>query len=1166
MFEIDKDTKQLLQGTIDSLTSHIAILDRAGNIIEVNRAWREFAELNAFNGKTFGVGSNYIETCHPSDRDPHDCDPHGIEAAKGILNVINGSQSFFELEYPCHSPSEYRWFIMRVTCFGKGENLNVVVAHEDITKRKKAELALQESEAGYRILAETASDAIIRIDENSRIQFINHAGERIFGYKIEEMIGQSLALIMPEEMRAAHQAGVKHYLETGEPTMSWKDVEFPARHRDGHIFPLEVSFSDYKLGDKHFFIGIARDVSERKQIEKATAHLAAIVESSDDAIISKNLQGTITSWNKGAEKIFGYTAEEVIGKPIYILIPPQRINEEPLILERIARGEKIDHYETVRRRKDGTEINISLTVSPIFDKAGNIIGASKIARDVTERKRTEETLRENQTMLSLAMKSSRMGAWERDVKTNDVYWSEELEDIFGLEKDSFSSKRASFYELMHEDDREKIQEEVDKAVAEQRDYTIEFRFYHADGSIRWMEGRGQAIYDQQGEPVRLYGIGIDITGRKRAEQALRESENSLRTLADSVPQLVWMAEPDGSVFWYNERWYQYTGTTAQEMEGWGWQSVHDPKILPEIIERWKYSIETGEPFEMEFPLRGADGVFRWFLTRIIPLRDVEGRIVRWFGTNTDIDESRQMRDALQESEKRFRMMSNNAPMLVWMSGTDKLRTYFNQTWLDFTGRTMEEELGNGWTKGIHPEDYDHCMEIYRGSFDAREEFEMEFRLRHFDGDYCWLLDRGVPLFTPEGVFKGYIGSCVDVTERKEAEQKREEILRREHAARLQAEAASRAKDEFLSVLSHELRTPLNSMFGWIRMLRAGMLDENRAAQAFEVIERNVKLQNNLIEDLLDVSRIITGKMRIESEKVDFVSIVKTAVEAARPTAESKNIKLELQTGADSMALFGDANRLQQIVNNLINNAIKFTPQDGSVKLNLSRQNGKVKLEVRDTGIGISKEFLPMIFDRFKQADSTTKRAHSGLGLGLTIVKNLTELHGGTVEAFSEGENSGASFVIELPPYVQSETDLNKGAATTIVQTDGSLDGAKILLVDDDCDGLMPLQIFLEMHRAEVECADSAHEALDKLAKKNFDVLISDIGMPGMDGYELMAKIRQSENGSGFQIPAIALTAYASTQDRQRALAAGFQYHLAKPIDFDHFILSIKNLLKNSQGK
>ena len=272
----------------------------------------------------------------------------------------------------------------------EGKTLYTIGAVSNITTRKLAEEALRESEESYRILAETASDAIIRIDENSTIQFVNTAAERIFGYATEEMIGQSLTMLMPEEMRQKHRAGLARYMRTGKRNLNWESIEVPARHKTGRLFPLEISFGEYHSEEKRFFIGIARDISKRKQTEKATAHLAAIVESSDDIIISKDLDGIITSWNKGAEKIYGYTAAEVIGKPMTILIPSNLVNEEPQILDRIKRGEVIDHYETVRRRKNGTELDVSLTISPIRDEAGKIIGASKIARDITERRQSEE--------------------------------------------------------------------------------------------------------------------------------------------------------------------------------------------------------------------------------------------------------------------------------------------------------------------------------------------------------------------------------------------------------------------------------------------------------------------------------------------------------------------------------------------------------------------------------------------------------------------------------------------------------------------------------------------------------------------------------------------------------------------------------------------------------
>jgi CheY-like chemotaxis protein len=392
-------------------------------------------------------------------------------------------------------------------------------------------------------------------------------------------------------------------------------------------------------------------------------------------------------------------------------------------------------------------------------------------------------------------------------------------------------------------------------------------------------------------------------------------------------------------------------------------------------------------------------------------------------------------------------------------------------------------------------------------------------------------------------------------------------LQVEERARQEAETANRAKDEFLSVLSHELRTPLNSMFGWTRMLRSGILDEEKTRQAVEVIERNVRLQNSLIEDMLDVSRIITGKMRIEKEEIDFAAVVESSVDAARPQAEQKKVSLVFNSDADSYLLLGDEVRLQQIVSNLINNAVKFTPEDGAVVLSLSTTaEGSVLLNVTDTGIGIEPDFLPQIFDRFRQADSTTRRAHSGLGLGLTIVRHLTELHGGRVNAESDGIGKGASFSIELPLLPKSRGDLNDNFEAGADGGGFSLKGSRILLVDDDCDAMMPLQIILETREAEVSCVSSVSDALEKLSADKFNLLVSDIGMPEMDGYDLITALRKMDESSNHDIPAIALTAYASTQDKRRALMSGFQHHFAKPLDFEQFLATVNSLIAHSKNK
>lgn len=535
---------------------------------------------------------------------------------------------------------------------------------------------------------------------------------------------------------------------------------------------------------------------------------------------------------------------------------------------------------------------------------------------------------------------------------------------------------------------------------------------------------------------RQYDVREHLEVERRSKEALeeseatvRESERQLHTLINAVPLLAWMAEPDGHIFWYNQRWYDYTGTKPEEMKGWGWQSVHDPKTLPRVLERWRASIMSGEPFEMEFPLKSANGEFRSFLTRVEPLRNEHGRVVRWFGTNTDVED---LRRALK-----------------------------------------------------------------------------------------------------------------------------------------QAEEANRMKDEFLATLSHELRTPLTSILGWARMLSAKQLDEANTARALETIERNAMVQSQLIEDILDVARVVTGKLRLEVQPVDLTTIIESSIDSVLPAVEAKGIRLQRALDSGASMVSGDPGRLQQIVWNLLSNAIKFTPRDGRVQVKLERIDSHVEIVVADDGQGIAPDVLPFIFERFRQADSTTTRAHGGLGLGLAIVRHLVEMHGGTVEVESLGEGHGSTFTVKLPLVVVRSLDVRRMSDPGRVHPTASnglpfncppeLDGLRLLIVDDEEDTRILLKMVLEECGASVTTASSAREAIAALKELRPDVLISDLGMPEEDGYALIKKVRALAEEDGGQTPSAALTAYARVEDRMKVLRSGFQIHIPKPVEPAELVAVVANL-------
>ncbi|HUR99711.1 MAG TPA: PAS domain S-box protein [Pyrinomonadaceae bacterium] len=426
-----------------------------------------------------------------------------------------------------------------------------------------------------------------------------------------------------------------------------------------------------------------------------------------------------------------------------------------------------------------------------------------------------------------------------------------------------------------------------------------------------------------------------------------------------------------------------------------------------------------------------------------------------------------------------------------------------------------------------------------------------------------------PIKDADGKIIGASKILRDITRQKQIEEERDALLKLEQDAREQAEVASRAKDEFLGLLSHELRTPLNSILGWTRILSGHNLDEAAAAQALETIDRNAKLQARLIDDMLDVSRIISGKLRLDAQAVDLTSVINSAVETLRPAAEAKHIHMRVSLDFGTGTVLGDPMRLQQVIWNLVSNAVKFVPREGSVKVSLSRVNSHAEISVSDTGPGIENDFLPYVFDRFRQADSATNKKYAGLGLGLSIVRHLVELHGGTVEAANNADDNGAVFTVKLPVMAVSRSfeqisrraDAAAAEAHLAFDSPPDLSGVKVLAVDDEQDARLLLQAMFEQCGAQIETCASVAEALEMLNEYDPDVLVSDIGMPGEDGYTLIRKVRELEEPTGKRLPAVALTAFARTEDRVQALAAGFNMHVPKPVEPAELALVISSLVK-----
>ncbi|WP_229205828.1 ATP-binding protein [Duganella sp. Leaf126] len=688
--------------------------------------------------------------------------------------------------------------------------------------------------------------------------------------------------------------------------------------------------------------------------------------------------------------------------------------------------------------------------------------------------------------------------------------------------------------------------------------------------------------------------------------SLRQSQHELRALADSMPQLAWIAEQDGAVIWYNQRWYDYTGATPQDMLGDGWRSAYAPDCVAALEKMWEECRTSGRAFELEIPIRSASGEFRWFLVRANAVRDASGKLVRWFGTSTDVDQVKRAQEALRDETAALELVNRTGTALASrrdlhpllqeltdaatsISGA-RYGAFFYQAADDSGSTVLRHTLSDGARDSFASFCAPRAAALlghdgHAGS--ARSQVALRSIDLPLDADGVQAspntgLPPGTPLVrsylaVPVALSSGAVIGCLffghperamfsERTERiisgiaaqaaiaidnarlyeatQQAAEERKQLLDSEREARAEAERNSQMKDEFLATLSHELRTPLTAILGWSQVLRRGTRDEADLHRGLQTIERNARAQAQLIEDLLDMSSIASGKVRLEMLPLSASAIAAAAIDTVQPAAEARQVTIATEFDGAAGMVSGDASRLQQIIWNLLSNAIKFTPAGGTVTVGVRREGDQVAIEVRDTGAGITADFIGHVFERFRQADATTTRKHGGLGLGLAIAKHLVEQHGGTIAAHSDGPGHGACFTVRLPRRVgkQSATPASGCAAPH------DLSGFRVMVVDDDNDSRELIRRILHDCRAEVLTAANATEALTMLAHVRPTVLMTDLGMPDIDGYGLLERVRALGPAGGGSVPAIALTAFARDEDRQKALDSGFAAHIAKPVE------------------
>jgi PAS domain S-box-containing protein len=1036
---------------------------------------------------------------------------------------------------------------------------------------------LRESEERYRAIVEDQTELICRFLPDCTLKFVNGAYSRYFDSTPTELIGQNFLNLIPESHHSKMRQQIAEFSEaTSENAVTIH--EHPVIKPNGEIgwqqWTNRAIFNSN--GEIIEFQAVGRDISARKQAEIALSEREqryhAIFDTTYQFMGLLTPDGILIEANQTALDFGGLTRDEVLNRPFWETrwwtISEAVQTQLKNAIARAAGGEFV-RYEVEVLGVGNSTTTIDFSLKPVCDKSGQVVLLIPEGRDISDRLRYEgdrnniqTELNKSQARLNLAMQSARTGFWDLNLITKEAIWSNQCKQLLGLSEDWQETNYQVLLTRLHPDDRQKLDRAIELSI-ESGFHEIEFRVVWDDGSIHWLDNKGRVFYNDTGQAERMSGISTDITERKETELALQKA-NERFELAAAVNCSIYDYDLEKNTVERSPGLTKLFGYSPSEIEPtaeWWYERIHPSQR--ETIQETEKAALLGEEtsIRLEYQVRHRDGYYIWVRDRAFIVRDESGRALRIVGNTTDISDRKLIEQRLRESEERLQIGVRVAGVALarfdYASNTVELSPEaavlygFSADELIVTRDRIHDTF--------HPEERELMEQIIQQVLDPNGDgwFEREHRVVWSNGAVRWLQVRKQVFFERSGdnPRPSYaILAAIDITDRIQAERERERLLAEAQAAREEAEAANRDKDEFVAVIAHELRSPINSVAGWVQLLRTRQFDRATTNRAYEAIERGTQTQVQLIEDLLDISRIACGTLRLTFAPVDLTKVIEAALNLVRPMADSKQVHLEIQL-TEIIQVSGDENRLQQIVVNLLTNAIKFTPSMGRVTTVLELVERQARITVSDTGQGISPEFLPNIFERFQQAQKNSG-SKGGLGLGLAIVKNLVELHNGTITADSLGIGEGATFAVWLPLMETESVISNK--EISIASDESPLAGIRILAVDDEPDSLELLQFILENAGAEVQTANSGSVALEVLKQFNPNLLVRDISMPDLNGHELLQQIRTIYPER--QILAIALTAYASSSDRDYARRMGFEKYFSKPIEPEVLVRAIVNLL------
>ncbi len=1012
---------------------------------------------------------------------------------------------------------------------------------------RTAQRHLQEIEKAHLIAAvEQTVEAIVITDVAGSILYVNPAFTRITGYSSEEVLGKTPNILKSGIHDTAFHENIWRTIRAGEV---WSG-ELINRRKDGSLFAEEATITPLRdaEGTLTGYIAIKQDVTERRAAEKAQKFLASIVDYSDDAIIGRTPDGIIVSWNRGAETLFGYRAEEIIGKNITVLASPEAAPMVNAVIERVRRGEVMPTFDGSAITKDGRRIEISASVSPVKDSQGNLVAVASILRDITERKRAEDA----RALLAAVVESTddAIVAVSRD---NVVLgWNKAAENIYGYTAQEIVGQSNKIF--VPPDHMEEFEAIFKQVLSEEKVMRFESVRQRKDGKSIDLALTYSPIKNPQGKVIGVSAIVRDITETKATQKALQEATERYRSLVHNIPDVVWMADAQQRVSFISPNVEKMLGIAPEEFYrrgGGAWfERVHPDDVNHARI-RFERLFSTGEPFDVKVRIQRADGAWIWAHSRSVGAHEAAGKKLA-SGLLSDITEQMRSQEALSQSEQRYRLLFERNLAGVFRCSQTGAFLDCNDAGAKILGYESREDLiGRPATDvffAVEDKDDADSKMAARGTVS-----NLELCLRRKDGSVVWVMSNTNMV---EGLSGTEVeGTFVDITARKQAEEQM-------RLAKEAAEAASRAKSEFLANMSHEIRTPMNGVIGMTNLtLETDLTLEQR--EYLDTVKSSAEALLHIINDILDFSKIEARKLELERVPFNVREVVRATTREVAVQAQKKHLSLLCHFSPDlPQTEIGDPGRLRQVLMNLIGNAIKFTERGEIMvlakKLTDVGAENMLQFSVRDTGIGVPAKKQKQIFEAFVQADTSSTRQYGGTGLGLTIASQLVSLMGGRIWMESDS-GKGSTFHFTASFGVASEAQMQAAVESQRLERQAVTAQQKklrILIAEDNLvnSRLATRLVAKQGHTSVV--VGSGRAALKALEAESFDLVLMDVQMPDMDGIEATTAIRALERGTRKHLPIIAMTAHAMNGDRERCLEAGMDAYVTKPVDAKKLLAAI----------